>query len=351
MKFGILSLLDHYLEDKSEEQYYKDFFEEVVYAEELGFEAVWIGEHHFGRYICPAPQVVAAAIARSTKKMRIGTAVALLPHHDPIRLAEDYALVDLLSGGRLDFGVGRGFIKAIYDGFSQSMAESRERFNEALEIIERAWTQETFSYEGKFHTVRNVTILPRPIQKPTPPIYMAAAVSPESFIAAGEKGHSLLLALFALPLSALKEHVQLYRETLTKAGHSPQHMEIAAGYHSFVDETPEQARRKWEPHYMRYLRFVASLLPPPEEVAGAQYEAWKRLGANLKRVTFEQMYPDRVLCGTPAQCVDRIAMLQEELGITHFHVYMNLGGLDHRDVMRSMERFATKVIPQFRRQG
>ena len=348
MKFGILSLLDHYLEDKSEEQYYKDFFTEVVYAEELGFEAVWIGEHHFGRYICPSPQVVAAAIARSTKKMRIGTAVALLPHHDPIRLAEDYAMVDLLSGGRLDFGVGRGFIKTIYDGFNQSMDESRERFNEALEIIERAWAQETFSYEGKFRTVHNMTILPRPVQKPAPPIYMAAAVSPESFVAAGQKGHSLLLALFALPMSTLKEHVQLYRETLTKAGHSPDKVEIAAGYHSFVDETPEQARRKWEPHYMRYLRFVASLLPPPEEMGGEQYEAWKRFGANLRRVTFEQMYPERVLCGDTALCVDRIAMLQEELGITHFHVYMDLGGLDHREVLRSLERFATKVIPHFR---
>jgi natural product biosynthesis luciferase-like monooxygenase protein len=348
MKFGILSLLDHYLEDKSEEQYYKDFFDEVVSAEELGFEAVWIGEHHFGRYICPSPPVVAAAIARSTKKMRIGTAVALLPHHDPIRLAEDYAMVDLLSGGRLDFGVGRGFIKAIYDGFNQSMAESRERFNEALEIIERAWSQETFSYEGRFRTVRDVTLLPRPLQKPTPPIYMAAAASPESFVAAGKKGHSLLLALFALPLSVLKENVQLYRQTLSEAGYSPQQREIAAGYHSFVDETAEQARRKWEPHYMRYLRFVASLLPPPEEIEGEQYEAFKRFGEQLKRVTFEQMYPDRVLCGTPAQCVDRIGMLQEELGITHFHVYMDLGGLDHREVMRSLERFATKVMPHFR---
>ena len=347
MKFGILSLLDHYLEDKSEEQYYKDFFEQVTYAEELGFESVWIGEHHFGRYICPSPPVVAAAIARSTKKMRIGTAVALLPHHDPIRLAEDYAMVDLLSGGRLDFGVGRGFIKAIYDGFNQAMNESRERFNEALEIIERAWTQETFSYEGTFRTVRNVTLLPRPVQKPTPPIYMAAAVSPDSFVTAGEKGHSLLLALFALPMQTLKENVQLYRETLTKAGHSLQSAEIAAGYHSFVDDSPELARRKWEAHYMRYLRFVASLLPPPEEMGGEQYAAWRRFGENLKHVTFEQMYPERVLCGDPGQCVERIAMLQEELGITHFHVYMNLGGLDHREVMRSMERFAAKVIPHF----
>jgi natural product biosynthesis luciferase-like monooxygenase protein len=348
MKFGILSLLDHYIEDKSEQQYYEDFLEEATYAEELGFESVWIGEHHFGRYICPSPQVVAGALARATKKMRIGTAVVLLPHHDPVRLAEDYAMVDLLSGGRLDFGVGRGFIKAIYDGFNQSMDESRERFDEALEIIERAWSQPTFSYEGKFRRVSDVTILPRPLQKPTPPIWMAAAVSPESFVVAGQKGHPLLLALFALPLNALKERVQLYRETLAAAGHSPDKVEIAAGYHGFVDETPEQARRKWEPHYMRYLRFVASLLPPPDEISGSQYQAWKQLGSHLQNVTFEQMYPKQVLCGDAAQCIERIALLQEELGIDHFHMYMDLGGMEHREVMRSLERFATRVMPHFR---
>ena len=169
MKFGMLSLLDHYPEDKSEEQYYKDFFAEVDLAEELGFDAVWVGEHHFCNYVCPSPQIVAMAIAQRTTKMRIGTAVALLPHHDPIRLAEDYAMLDLLSGGRLDFGVGRGFIKLIYDGFNQSMDESRGRFQEALEIIERAWTEETFSYRGEFYTANEVRLLPRPLQKPMPP--------------------------------------------------------------------------------------------------------------------------------------------------------------------------------------
>ena len=133
MKFGMMSLLDHYPEDKSEEQYYKDFFTEVDYAEELGFDSMWVGEHHFCNYVCPSPQILAMAIAQRTKKMRIGTAVALLPHHDPIRLAEDYAMLDLLSGGRLDFGVGRGFIKLIYDVFNQSMDESRDRFGDTFD--------------------------------------------------------------------------------------------------------------------------------------------------------------------------------------------------------------------------
>jgi len=347
VKFGLLTLFDHYVEDCSEEQYYKNFFDEVSYAEELGFDSIWLGEHHFCRYICPAPQIVAAAVAQRTKKLRIGTAIVLLPHHDPIRLAEDYALVDLLSGGRLDFGVGRGFIKATYDGFNQSMSESRERFNESLELIERAWQQPTFSYEGKFYRAKDVTILPRPLQKPSPPIFMAAAVSPESFVAAGDKGHSILLAPFIQSRGELKENVQLYKDTLLRAGYSPEKIEIAAGYHSFIDDTPDLACQKWQSHYMRYMHFVGSLINP-EEYTSPQYEAWRRSGESIRQVSWNRMYPAQVMCGDPAQCVERIALMQEQFGVTHFWMYMDLGGLEHREMMQSMERFATCVIPHFR---
>jgi natural product biosynthesis luciferase-like monooxygenase protein len=343
VKFGLLTLFDHYAEDCSEEQYYKNFFEEVNYAEDLGFDSIWIGEHHFCRYICPAPQIVAAAIAQRTKKLRIGTAIVLLPHHDPIRLAEDYALVDLLSGGRLDFGVGRGFIKATYDGFNQSMSESRERFNESLELIELAWRQPTFSYEGKFYQAKEVTILPRPLQKPSPPIFMAAAVSPESFVAAGEKGHSILLAPFFQSRGALKENLALYKETLRQSGHSPEGLEIVAGYHSFVDESPALAAQKWESHYMRYMNFVGTLIDP-EAYTSPQYESWRR----LEKITWERMYPGQVLCGDAAQCIERIGLMKEEFGVTHFFVYMDLGGLEHRQLLQSIERFATRVMPHCR---
>jgi alkanesulfonate monooxygenase SsuD/methylene tetrahydromethanopterin reductase-like flavin-dependent oxidoreductase (luciferase family) len=255
--------------------------------------------------------------------------------------------VDLLSGGRLDFGVGRGFIKSTYDGFNQSMSESRERFNESLEIIERAWREPTISYDGKFYKLTNVTILPRPVQKPSPPIYMAAALTPESFVTAGQKGHSIVLAPFLQSRTTLKENVQLYKKTLSQFGHSPKDVEIVAGYHAFVDETPELARKNWEANYMRYMHFVGGLIAP-EEYTSSQYESWRRSGEALKRVTFDQMYPAQVLCGDAAQCVERVALLQEEFGVTHFWVYMDLGGLDQREMLNSMERFASRVIPQFR---
>jgi natural product biosynthesis luciferase-like monooxygenase protein len=346
MKFGLLTLFDHYAEDCSEEQYFKHFFDEASFAEELGFDSIWIGEHHFCRYICPAPQMIAAALAQRTRKMRIGTSIALLPHHDPLRLAEDYALADLLSGGRLDFGVGRGFIKSTYDGFNQVMSESRERFNECLDIIEGTWRQTDFSYEGRFYKANHVTILPRPIQRPTPPIFMAAALSPESFVAAGQRGHSIMLTPFLQSPQSLKANLQVYRETLRQAGHSLESVNIVSGYHTFVDETPALARAKWEDHYMRYLHFVGGLIDP----AGysGEYESWRRSSAALQQVTFERMYPNQVLCGDAAQCADRVALLRDEYGVTHFYVYMDLGGLPQNELRGSMERFATRVIPQFR---
>jgi len=348
MKFGLLTLFDQYAEECTEEQYYKHFFDEVSYAEELGFDSIWIGEHHFCRYICPAPQVIAGAIAQRTKKMRIGTAIALLPHHDPIRLAEDYALVDLISGGRLDLGVGRGFIKSTYDGFNQSMDESRGRFNECLDIIEGSWTQTKFSYSGKFYKANNITILPRPLQKPAPPVFMAAAASEESFVAAGQRGHSLMLAPFFQSRGRLKDNVALYKETLKNSGFPSGRPEIVSGYHSFIDETPALAERKWADHYMRYLHFVNGLISPNEYTSG-DYKAWRRSAEAFQRATWKRMYPDQVMCGDAQQCVDRVSLMQEQYGVTHFWVYMDLGGLPQRDLRASMERFATKVIPQFRR--
>lgn len=184
--------------------------------------------------------------------------------------------------------------------------ESRERFQEGVEIMTRAGTQETFSYAGKFHTFPNVMVLPRPVQPPMPPFPAAVAVSP-----------------------------------------AIQH----AGYHSFVDETPERARRAWEPHYMRYLRFVASVLAPSVELDSAPCASWQGRAEDLRRVTFADIYPDQALCGDPALCIDRIARRREELGITHFYACMDLGGLDQRALRGSMEQFAARVMPLFRRPG
>jgi alkanesulfonate monooxygenase SsuD/methylene tetrahydromethanopterin reductase-like flavin-dependent oxidoreductase (luciferase family) len=156
-----------------------------------------------------------------------------------------------------------------------------------------------------------------------------------------------MLAPFFQSRERLKTNVQLYKDTLHESGFSPDSVDIVAGYHTFVDETPALARHKWEDHYMRYLHFVGGLVNPAE-YSDKQYGSWRKSTAALQQVSFEQMYPDQVLCGDPSQCVERVALLAEEYGVTHFWVYMDLGGLAQREVLGSMERFATRVMPKFR---
>ncbi|MBI3758975.1 MAG: LLM class flavin-dependent oxidoreductase, partial [Deltaproteobacteria bacterium] len=154
MKFGALYISDYYPERyKSASHYYGEMMEQIQYEEELGFDSVLFAEHYVGGYAFPSPPVFAAAVAQKTKRIRLGTGVTLLPLNNPIRIAEEYAMVDVLSDGRLDFGVGRGVLKSEYDLFDINESESQGRFHESLEIILQAWTQETVSYAGKYYKI------------------------------------------------------------------------------------------------------------------------------------------------------------------------------------------------------
>lgn len=205
MKIGVFCIFDHWPEVKSVPQYFRDFLEITQRAEELGFDSVWVSEHHFTRYggILPRPQVLLAAMAERTRRIRLGTAVSLVPFDNPIRAAEDFALLDVLSGGRLDLGVGRGLFPFEYDGIGVPQDEGRQRMEEGVEVILGAWQQERLTFAGQFTNVTNLTILPRPIQKPHPPLY-AAALSPESYEWAARKGYNLLQVPYPLPIEVTK---------------------------------------------------------------------------------------------------------------------------------------------------
>src|SRR5947207_6994266 len=163
---------------QTEADVYAHALEEARLADELGFEAVWLAEHHFSSYgVCPWGAVLAAAIARETRRVRIGTSVVVAPFAQPLRIAEEWAMVDILSGGRLEFGIGRGYQPKEFRGLGVSMEKTRERFDEAVEVIRSAWTDERVTFEGEFYQVRDLHDLPRPVQKPHPPLW-TAAVSP-----------------------------------------------------------------------------------------------------------------------------------------------------------------------------
>ena len=194
MKFAILYNTDYYPDiHGSAERYYNQILEQVELEEELGFDAVWFGEHHYSGYSFGSPPVMAMAAAGRTKRIRLGTGISLVPLNNPIRLAEEYAMVDVLSGGRLEYGIGRGFLKYSHKIFGVDEAENTERYHEGTDIICKAWTSaQPFSYRGKFWELEDYTFFPSPLQKPHPPIYASGAITPESYQWAGQRGLSLI---------------------------------------------------------------------------------------------------------------------------------------------------------------
>ena len=194
MKFGLFYRLPCATTQDAATRY-RETIEQIVYAEELGFDTAWLAELHFNpRFsIMPAPLLVAAALAQRTSRIRLGTAVLLLPLQHPLRTAEEAAVVDLLSQGRVELGVGRGMIAIHFQGFNIPREESRERFEEALTIITRAWTHETVQFNGKYFQVPETAVVPKPVQKPHPPLRIAAN-SPETALFAGEHGYPVFIA-------------------------------------------------------------------------------------------------------------------------------------------------------------
>ncbi len=242
MKFGVFFLLEQ-PPGKPQERVYADALGQAAYAEELGFDAVWLAEHHFSEYgICPSMAVLAGALAQRTRRVRLGTAVTILPFNHPLRIAEEWAMVDLLSGGRVDFGVGRGYQPAEYAGFDLPMSESRERFDEALAIIKQAWTRERVSFEGKHYRVRDVEVLPKPVQKPHPPIRIAC-VSPDTFERVARQGEKFLSAPSITPVHLMQGAYEAYARVWRESGHPAAELEIPALYFTHVGEDAAATRR------------------------------------------------------------------------------------------------------------
>src|SRR5271154_5478244 len=202
--------------EMSEEEAFATSFEQIDAAERWGLDAMWLAEIHVApeRSVCSAPLTLASAIAARTKRMKIGTAVQVLPLCHPLRLAEEAATVDQISHGRLIFGGGRSGFPRTYEPYG----ESRERFAETLEILKQAWTQQSFSYKGKYYSFDNVKLTPKPYQKPWPEIRVAAN-SADTFPQIAKLGHAVLVAVRQGSLEELEPNISAYREAWKAAGH------------------------------------------------------------------------------------------------------------------------------------
>lgn len=349
MKVGAHFLLSC-AEGQSPVQRYRDTIDQAIQAEALGFESVWPVEQHFdsGISISPCPALLLAAIAERTRTLRLGTAIVQVPLHHPVRVAEEVATLDVLSGGRVDLGVGRGANPGHFTGFGLAVEDSRERFVEGLELLRRLLSAERVSHRGRHFQVEDLTLAPRPVQRPTP-VVRVAANSPETATLAGQLGLPVIFASHMNPLPKLRELVATYARARAQAGQPPGRPEdVSVLTPLYVALTPEQVRADLEPTLRNFAHLAASALATavaklPEHERLKTQPAVERLG----RLGFDEMNDGLGILDTPDGCAERLQRLQKELGAGRVIAWFNFGGLvPHPAVMRSMELFATRVMPR-----
>jgi len=328
--------------------------EQMVWTEELGFDSIWLTEHHFIEYgLSVSPAILATAAAMKTQRVRIGLAAAILPFHDPIRLAEELAIVDILSGGRLDVGVGRGNRPVEFEGYRIPQIESRERFEETLAIMVRAWTQERFSFEGQHFTIPEVRVIPKPLQHPHPPLYIVC-VSPDTIESTALRGLPMLNSILRGPIDQLVAQRDTYVKACKKGGRSD--AEIAGllsrwgvSRHIHVAPTDAQARAEARDAEMWYQDALRRFLIPDniERVHPLLQPGFRTLAERMGPVTWEQLVDETLAIGSPDTVAGKIEDMQR-LGVGEVLCWMNFGGLPQDQVRRSMELFAREVMPRFR---
>jgi alkanesulfonate monooxygenase SsuD/methylene tetrahydromethanopterin reductase-like flavin-dependent oxidoreductase (luciferase family) len=319
--------------------------EQIVYAEELGFHSAWFAEHHFSRYSMGSSSLVlASSIAARTDKIRLGTGVLVPNLHNPIRLAEDAATLDVVSNGRLDLGFGRGSIGYEYGGFNVDQSESQERFQESIRIIQGLFTTQEFSYQGQFYTVNKLNLVPPPVQKPHPPIYIAASRTPATLDFLVSSGYTLCIAVVQDTAASLAL-CQRYLETAEKFGRDVSLADVPFFRYFYVAETEEQAREDTRDH-INWILDIMQWRNDFQQGSEVPYsiDDWRRTRTEVA-VSYDHVYENRAIIGSPDQCVAKILELKAQ-GIEYFGCNFDMGGISQEKVLRSMELFSKEVMPR-----
>jgi alkanesulfonate monooxygenase SsuD/methylene tetrahydromethanopterin reductase-like flavin-dependent oxidoreductase (luciferase family) len=295
-----------------------------------------------------------SAIAKITERMRIGIAVSILPFDNPVRVAEDFAMVDVISGGRLDLGVGRGYQPREFGflGLADKQQHSREIFEESLDILVGLWENEYFSYQGKHYQLDNVTITPRPVQQPRPPLYIAA-ISPDTFKLVKKYDMNVLVTPTLMSLDELKTFVMQAKTDLVAAGHDPAELNFPMNWQMHLAETEEEALSRPSEALDWYFNLVMKLVPKgPNAPKGYEYmanlaDAFEQMGG----VSIDALRQGGIiLLDTPDVVRRQIEILRDEIGQQEIFCWMRIGGLEDHKVRASMKLFAEEVMPHFKGQ-
>jgi alkanesulfonate monooxygenase SsuD/methylene tetrahydromethanopterin reductase-like flavin-dependent oxidoreductase (luciferase family) len=326
MRFSVFSVHDHYPDEaRTVAAHYAETLDHVVLSEELGFESFWIAEHHFHEYgTIPDPAVMLAAASQRTDKIGLGVAVSVLPFRNPLQVAESYAMVDVLSGGRLILGVGSGYLSHEFEGFGVDIASKREHFDENLEVLRRAFQGERISLRGAFNKVDDVAINVPTAQRPHPPLYMAA-LRRESAYFIGRQGYPMLGIPYASvdDLAELGPMVDDYRRGWSESGHPEPAPPVCFAFHAYAGEDDAMARRDAEGAFDYYVKTrLYGKSAGWDEITTRGYCLFGGIDTNIERLR-----------------------RMRELGIGHVALLADFGCLGRRKTQASLRRFATEIAP------
>lgn len=317
--------------------FYQAMIEQTVRAEALGYDNVWLTEHHFtADAYNPASLSMAAALAVRTSRIRIGTFVLLLPFIHPVRAAEDVILADILSNGRFDLGVGQGYTHEEFDAFCVNRAERGARLAEGVELMKRLFTEEHVSFNGRFTQTKAMTLSPRAVQQPHPPIWIGAR-GPKGIRRAAELGANLVGTLGPDP-------APLYVETLKSLGRDPAQFKIAQLRMVYCAETADRAWEESQHHLWHVFDYYREVLSTSNDVEG-DTAPWPISRAEELR---DSPLADDLLIGTPQQVAEKLERFRANYRCTDFVMSTHFAGIDPRKSTRSMELFAAEVMPAFR---
>ena len=355
MQFGIFTI-GAWHESRTQAQALTEALEQIELADRLGLDEAWLGEHRFSRHgLLSGIFPFMGAVAAKTQHIRIGTAVIVLPLHNPILLAEETAMLDVISGGRFNFGIGAGYQAQEFEGVGVNMDESRSRFQESIDVIIKAWTEERLTFHGDYTDVNDLWVLPKPLQQPHPPIYQAVSTSPESIDFAASRNIQVIAGGPTDILGQAPQVIKAWRDRMDFYGHPHAHLNPPMSKAIYVAPTMEEAEADpvgLEDFSSRILRSTGNngyAIGMPMDKNGnvaKGYEHW----ANRQKDRDRRDDPGHAglppLRGTPEVVIERLKQTQEA-GINHVFGNFGFPGLPHEKVLRSIELFATQVMPHF----
>jgi probable LLM family oxidoreductase len=312
----------------------RNLMEEVQLADQLGLDVFAIGEHHREDFLISSPAIPLAAAAVTTQQIRLSSAVTVLSSDDPVRVFQDFAEVDLLSGGRAEIMAGRGSFVESFPLFGYDLEDYDELYAEKLDLLLKVRESTHLTWSGRHRApLDHAGVWPRPVQDPLP-VWVAVGGSPESVVRAGALGLPLVLAIIGGQPERFVPLVDLYREAATAAGHDPAQTKLAINTHAFVAETSEQADAAFATSYLAMMNRIGRERGWPPS-GKPEYEALRSPRGALA-------------VGSPEQVAEKILFEHELFGHQRYVGQMSVGAVDHRDVLRSMELFGTEVAPLVR---